>query len=104
MHSYVCGQARFAGCTSNVAPPSVVLRNCPTRNETAMLTLDVSLDVNALVYNGTAWGAVTEVSIDALGTRTTTVTFDKAGTYTFICHLPGHEAYGMTGTVTVTGG
>jgi uncharacterized cupredoxin-like copper-binding protein len=45
-----------------------------------------------------------EVSIDALEGRTTTVTFDKAGTYTFICHLPGHEAYGMTGTVTVTGG
>ena len=46
----------------------------------------------------------TEVSIDALGTRTTTVTFEKPGAYTFICHLPGHEAYGMTGTVTVTGG
>jgi uncharacterized cupredoxin-like copper-binding protein len=46
----------------------------------------------------------TEVSIDALGQRTTTVTFDKPGAYTFICHLPGHEAYGMTGTVTVTGG
>jgi uncharacterized cupredoxin-like copper-binding protein len=46
----------------------------------------------------------TEVSIDALGTRTTTVTFAKPGSYTFICHLPGHEAYGMTGTVTVTGG
>jgi uncharacterized cupredoxin-like copper-binding protein len=43
----------------------------------------------------------TEVSIDALGTRTTVVTFDKPGTYTFVCHLPGHEAYGMTGTVTV---
>ena len=46
----------------------------------------------------------TEVSIDALGERTTTVTFARPGSYTFICHLPGHEAYGMTGTVTVTGG
>jgi uncharacterized cupredoxin-like copper-binding protein len=46
----------------------------------------------------------TEVSIDALGPRTTTVTFERTGTYAFICHLPGHEAYGMTGTVTVTGG
>ncbi len=46
----------------------------------------------------------TEVSIDALKGRTTTVTFDKPGTYTFVCHLPGHEAYGMTGTLTVTGG
>ncbi|HEV8490000.1 MAG TPA: cupredoxin domain-containing protein [Candidatus Limnocylindrales bacterium] len=46
----------------------------------------------------------TEVSIDALRERTTTVTFETPGTYTFICHLPGHEAYGMVGTVTVTGG
>lgn len=43
----------------------------------------------------------TEVSIDALQSRTTVVTFAKPGTYTFVCHLPGHEAYGMTGTVTV---
>jgi uncharacterized cupredoxin-like copper-binding protein len=46
----------------------------------------------------------TEVSIDALRGKTTTVTFEEAGTYTFVCHLPGHEAYGMTGTLTVTGG
>jgi len=46
----------------------------------------------------------TEVSIDALQSRTTVVTFAKPGTYTFVCHLPGHEAYGMIGTVTVTGG
>ena len=25
------------------------------------------------------------------------------GTYLYICHLPGHEAYGMVGTVVVTG-
>lgn len=46
----------------------------------------------------------TEVSIDALRERRTTVTFSQPGTLTFICHLPGHEAYGMTGTLTVTGG
>ena len=46
----------------------------------------------------------TEVSISALGERRTTVTFDRPGTLTFICHLPGHEAYGMTGTLVVTGG
>lgn len=43
----------------------------------------------------------TEVSIDALRGKTTTVTFDTPGTYTFICHLPGHEAYGMVGRVRV---
>jgi plastocyanin len=29
--------------------------------------------------------------------------FPKAGTYTFFCAVPGHEAQGMKGTVTVTG-
>ena len=46
----------------------------------------------------------TEVSIDALKERGTTVTFAQPGSLTFICHLPGHEAYGMIGTLTVTGG
>ena len=46
----------------------------------------------------------TEVSIGALTERSTTVTFAHPATLAFICHLPGHEAYGMTGTLTVTGG
>ena len=44
----------------------------------------------------------TEISIDAGTERRTTVTFPTAGTLTYICHLPGHEAYGMVGTLTVT--
>jgi uncharacterized cupredoxin-like copper-binding protein len=44
----------------------------------------------------------TEQSIDALGVVRTTVTFPAPGSYQMICHLPGHEAYGMVGTVTVT--
>ena len=43
----------------------------------------------------------TEVSIPAGSTRTTTVTFRAPGEPLFICHLPGHEAYGMVGTVQV---
>jgi uncharacterized cupredoxin-like copper-binding protein len=43
----------------------------------------------------------TEVSVDAYETRVTTVTFDHAGDYLYVCHLPGHEAYGMTGTLHV---
>lgn len=43
----------------------------------------------------------TEVSVPALGTRVTTITFSDAGPLTFACHLPGHEAYGMTGTLSV---
>jgi uncharacterized cupredoxin-like copper-binding protein len=45
----------------------------------------------------------TEVTIDAMSTRRTTITFDAAGSLQFICHLPGHEQYGMAGTLTVTG-
>jgi uncharacterized cupredoxin-like copper-binding protein len=43
----------------------------------------------------------TEVTIPAFSTRVTTVQFDKAGDYQYICHLPGHEAYGMVGTLHV---
>ncbi len=46
-------------------------------------------------------GRPNEVTVPAFATRTTTITFDRPGTYAFMCHLPGHEAYGMTGTLTV---
>jgi uncharacterized cupredoxin-like copper-binding protein len=43
----------------------------------------------------------TEVTIPALDSRTTTITFAAAGEYLYICHLPGHEAYGMVGRMHV---
>ena len=43
----------------------------------------------------------TEVSIPAGTTVTTTVMFREPGDYLFICHLPGHEAYGMVGILRV---
>jgi len=46
----------------------------------------------------------TEISVEALSEQRTTVTFAEPGTVTFVCHLPGHEAYGMSGTIVVTGG
>jgi uncharacterized cupredoxin-like copper-binding protein len=46
----------------------------------------------------------TEISIPARSERRTTVTFAAgSGSELFICHLPGHEAYGMVGTVVVAG-
>ena len=45
----------------------------------------------------------TEVTIPAGSTRMTTVIFTEPGTYLYICHLPGHEAFGMVGEVVVTG-
>lgn len=41
----------------------------------------------------------TEVSIAPLSTVETTVTFDDAVAWRYVCHLPGHEAYGMVGMV-----
>jgi uncharacterized cupredoxin-like copper-binding protein len=44
----------------------------------------------------------TEVTVRALSSRSTQVVFDSPGEYAFICHLPGHEAYGMRGTLIVS--
>jgi uncharacterized cupredoxin-like copper-binding protein len=43
----------------------------------------------------------TEVTIPALEERRTTVTFPSPGGQQYICHLPGHEAYGMVGSVAI---
>jgi len=45
-----------------------------------------------------------EVSLAPGATVTTTVTFQQPGEYLYICHLPGHEAYGMVGVVRVVDG
>ncbi len=43
----------------------------------------------------------TEVTVPAFSTLVTTLTFEQAAEYAYICHLPGHEAYGMVGTVRI---
>jgi plastocyanin len=43
-----------------------------------------------------------EAILDPGETRTITLTFDQAGTHTFICTLPGHAASGMTGAAFVS--
>ena len=45
----------------------------------------------------------TEVTVEALSATRTQITFDEAGRMAYICHLPGHEAYGMVGVLTVSG-
>ncbi|HEX5615184.1 MAG TPA: plastocyanin/azurin family copper-binding protein, partial [Acidimicrobiia bacterium] len=61
-------------------------------------------DVHDRHASGThaAHGAVPgEVSVGALEVAATTYRFDDPGEVLFACHLPGHFAYGMTGTVVV---
>ena len=43
-----------------------------------------------------------EVSLPPLTTIETTLTFDSPGTLQYVCHFPGHEKYGMVGTLTIT--
>ena len=43
----------------------------------------------------------TELTIAALTTVETTITFQDPVIWHYICHLPGHEAYGMVGTLVV---
>ena len=38
-----------------------------------------------------------EITIPALSIRTTTLTFPTPMTLMYMCHLPGHEQYGMVG-------
>lgn len=45
-----------------------------------------------------------EVTIRPLSTAETTYEFDEPGVLEFACHLPGHRAYGMVGTVEVVPG
>ena len=42
-----------------------------------------------------------EVTLPAYATLETTLIFAGPGEYAFICHLPGHEAYGMVVTLRV---
>jgi uncharacterized cupredoxin-like copper-binding protein len=46
-------------------------------------------------------GRPNEITLLPYSTHTTTLTFDSPGDYLFICHLPGHESYGMTGLIRV---
>lgn len=43
-----------------------------------------------------------EISIPIGETRSTTYTFDEAGTLLVGCHLPTHYDYGMKGDITIT--
>jgi len=42
-----------------------------------------------------------EVSVAPGDTALTFYELDEPGTYEYVCHLPGHEAYGMRGTIEV---
>jgi uncharacterized cupredoxin-like copper-binding protein len=84
-------------------PMSITLRNDdPIEHEWIVGTEDVHERhrTGTEPYHATR---PTEVTVPAFSSRETTVVFGEPGEYQYICHLPGHEAYGMTGTVRVEG-
>lgn len=124
----VVGSALVAGCATRAAGPIVEIGIHYSRFAPAEISVPAGVPVTFVIDNtdpidhewivgddashqrhrtGTEPAheeRPTEISIDAGATRTTTVTFDAIGTFAFICHLPGHEGYGMVGTIEVVSG
>ena len=112
-----------AGCAPPAADPAVRFRY--SRFEPAVLTVRAGTPVTITLRNDDPieheWivgppdvheahrvgteafhaGRPTEVTVPALASRVTRLTFDEPGDYAVICHLPGHEAYGMSATLRV---
>jgi len=85
-------------------PVSITLKNeDPIEHEWIVGTADVHERhrTGTEPFHGTI---PTEVTVPAFETRVTTITFDHAGDLQYICHLPGHEQYGMVGTLHVVEG
>jgi uncharacterized cupredoxin-like copper-binding protein len=81
-------------------PVTIELRNDdPIAHE--WIVGDESVHAKHRTGTETEHNTPTEVSIPPLATKWTTVTFDQPGDYLYICHLPGHEQYGMVGTLRV---
>jgi plastocyanin len=112
----ILATALMAGCRS--APASsggssiqrVTVKALDTmRFDPPTLTVPVGQPVQLTLVNEGALihdivlneGAAQPVKIEAIGNSTfsSTVTIVRAGTYTYICAQPGHEAAGMKGTI-----
>jgi uncharacterized cupredoxin-like copper-binding protein len=115
-----------AGCSADTSPRRVEIRIHYSRFDPAALSVPAGAPVTFVLINedpidhewligdaafharhrtGTEahHGArPNEVSVRALGTVETTLTFAMPGQLQYICHFPGHEAYGMVGTLTIT--
>jgi uncharacterized cupredoxin-like copper-binding protein len=96
--------SRYEPATIEAAPGEVVrfvIRNLdPIDHEFILGPTSVQLrhETGTEPHHGTVPG---EVSIPAGGERATTYTFSSIGAVPFGCHLPGHWAYGMRGSVLV---
>ncbi|HUQ78927.1 MAG TPA: cupredoxin domain-containing protein [Patescibacteria group bacterium] len=83
-------------------PVTFVIRNTDPIDHEWIVGDDASHERHRTGTEPTHGARPTEVSIPAGAEIRTTVTFAATGSQRFICHLPGHERYGMVGTVVVT--
>lgn len=96
--------SRFTPSTLEVRPGAtvrLVVRNLdPIAHELIVGDQGVQ-DAHEAGTETTHGGEPGEVSVPAGATVETTYTFGRSGTVLLGCHLPGHWAYGMRGTVRV---
>jgi plastocyanin len=90
-----------------VAAPGGALKFAPNelKAKTGLATMKVTVAAPGHTFTMQDPATLFEsLSLNAGGTVESGVAyFGKAGTYTFFCAIPGHEAAGMKGTITVTG-
>lgn len=115
-----------AGCTQSASPQRIEIRMHYSKFDPSALTVPSGMPITFVLINedpidhewligdadfherhrhGTEaqHGArPDEVSVGALKTAETTLTFANPGQILYICHVPGHEGYGMVGTLTIT--
>jgi uncharacterized cupredoxin-like copper-binding protein len=85
------------------APVTFVLVNEDPIDHEWLIGDDAFHDAHRTGTHASHGDVPTEVTIPALETVRTTITFDEPGTVAYICHLPQHEAFGMVGVLTVEG-
>ena len=74
----------------------------PANRKSQAISVVTSMSVLIVDWTrSSAW--LTKARGTTVAESPTTITFDEPGTLQYICHLPGHEAYGMVGTLTVEG-
>jgi uncharacterized cupredoxin-like copper-binding protein len=96
--------SRFSTARLDVAPGTTVrfvVRNTDPVDHELIVGDQAVQDVHELGTEAHHGDRPGEVSVPAGTTASTTYRFDRPGTVLFGCHLPGHWAYGMHGTVTV---
>lgn len=74
-------------------PNWVLLRNCPTRNETACMTLDANADVNVMFHDGSSWSSAIVVNTEAVEPedRNCDVAYEQSSGDALVVYYDGGE-------------